>query len=86
MESQAQKSARLERIKKRIADLEREQGKLVADYRKDMKTFEERKRLTELVHAGLVIERAGLLGEYQSEDFLMYLRNYKKGRGDVHGD
>jgi len=86
MNEQEKELARINRIKERIANLENERGKLVADYHADMKELAEKKRLAALVHAGLVIERAGLLNEYQSEDFLQYLRKYKKGRGDAHGD
>lgn len=78
MERQEAKLARLERIKKRIASLKQEQGKLTSDYHEDMKAFSKRKRLTALVHAGLQIERAGLLDECQSEEFQRYLQNFKK--------
>lgn len=86
MNEQERKVARIARIEKRIANLEQERGKITADIRKDMKEFNRRKRLTALVRAGLVIERAGLLSECQSESFREYLENYGKARGDAHGD
>lgn len=81
-----QKTARLNRIKERIANLKKEHGRLEADIQSIQHAMNRRRRLTALVRAGLLVERAGLLDECQTDAFMTYLLNFKFYRGDAHGD